>query len=760
MNKSVITEQGMTTTSTRRSVEGSAAEAEMYDEGSGDNQVHRLDSPYVALIHAEMLGHYHRELDRQAYCRLMMERDEAMYDHDHWEEEHKVILEERGQVPLVFNMVFTAVNWTIGSQRRAPTDYSILPRKKEGLQHAERKTELMKYLSDRNYSASHVTRAFAEVVKAGLSWLETGHQGEDDGPIVYDRFESWRNVIHDSLAQDWDLSDAKFITRTKWVDEDWGVAMFPDRQGTIKLSTTTPYTGYAGSDFGGDSPMDSQEASGDALSGGITHGAPYAQRRRVRLYETWYRKPVEERFMSGGDFSGEIYDEYSPGHNAEIEAGRSSVVAKVKDRMRVIIYSDAGVLFEGPSPYRHNRYPFTPIWGYRRSSDGTPYGMIRGVYDIQVDTNKRASKMMHLLSSTRIFVEEGAVADIDVLREEAHLPNAVIEYKHGKPAPRIETETGLAAAHAQAMDRNIQLIQQTSGVTDQNMGNSNPNASGKAIMALQDQGALTTSNFFDNLRFARRVHGEKLLSNIEQFYTDEMQFRVTNTRGNPEYRTINDDNDEDDNHIGMTKADFIVAEEDANSTHRQSNLKAMTEMIMPIASSNPQFMMNIMDLLVEAMDIPKQEEFVKRIRQITGQADPDADPNNPDEQTIALAQQQQAAQAKQERSETIEFALAEGKAMEASAKARLALAKAADAEGATVASTMEQLKQAIDAATGMIGAEGAGAAADAILNEAIRMAAAKRAEQEAANAPPPQDPSTIPPDANDAMAPPQNLEPV
>ncbi|MBW7057575.1 hypothetical protein KY389_12865 [Paracoccus bogoriensis] len=43
----------------------------------------------------------------------------------------------------------------------------------------------------------------------------------------------------------------------------------------------------------------------------------------------------------------------------------------------------------------------------------------------------------------------------------------------------------------------------------------------------------------------------------------------------------------------------------------------------------PQIVIQTLDLTVEALDVPKRDEIVKRIRQITGAADPDEDPNNP-----------------------------------------------------------------------------------------------------------------------------------
>lgn len=72
-----------------------------------------------------------------------------------------------------------------------------------------------------------------------------------------------------------------------------------------------------------------------------------------------------------------------------------------------------------------------------------------------------------------------------------------------------------------------------------------------------------TAHFLDNLRLARRISGEKMLSLIEQFYTQEKAFRITNNRGTPGYLNINGDAEND---ILRSKADFVIAEDALRAT--------------------------------------------------------------------------------------------------------------------------------------------------------------------------------------------------
>ena len=62
-------------------------------------------------------------------------------------------------------------------------------------------------------------------------------------------------------------------------------------------------------------------------------------------------------------------------------------------------------------------------------------------------------------------------------------------------------------------------------------------ASGKAILAKQDQGQMVTAEIFDNQLLAHQLEGELVLSMIEQFYTEEKTFSVTGDRYKLDYNT-------------------------------------------------------------------------------------------------------------------------------------------------------------------------------------------------------------------------------
>jgi hypothetical protein len=670
-----------------------------------------LDSVEAVRLHGTLMSFYARELERQGINRAEMARDEAFYDNEQWDPSDAATLRDRGQVPLAYNVISTAVDWIIGTEKRGRTQYKILPRRKDSSKQAQRKTELFKYLDDCNFSPFARSRAFEDSVKVGVGWMECGAQEDDEGEPLFDQHESWRNILWDSASTDPALRDARYLTRTKWLDLDLAQAMFPNRAGLLLLAAENGTEGYHGSDLiHGDAAMDSQEQALDA-NGGLTE-IEAAPRRRVRLIEMWFRKPAKVRKLRRGQFAGEVYDEWSPGHVDAVASGDSRLIEKVTMRMHVAVMTTNGLLFVAQSPYRHNDFPFTPIWAYRRGKDNLPYGVIRRLRDIQDDINKRASKALYILSSNKTVMDEGAVPDLEEFAEEVARPDGIIVKKANKFL-ELNVDRDLAAPHMEMMSRSIQMIQQVSGVTDEAMGRTTNATAGIAIQARQQQAGMATAALFDNLRLHYQVHGGKKLSVIEQFCSEQKAFRITNARGTPTYIEVNDGLPEND--IIRSKADFVISEEDWRASVRQAQVAELMELMAKIAPVAPQAVLVLLDLIVESMDIANREEIVKRIRALSGQRDPDAEELTPEE--IAAAQEKQRQQQMQERGFMAKVALDEAGAALKQQQAQVAGQQinklVADIAGANVGAQ----KAALEAALLALSAPPAAQVGDLILHE-------------------------------------------
>lgn len=608
--------------------------------------------------HAKLISMYRQELDRQYENRFEQALDEDYYDGIQLTEQDIAELKARGQPPVAYNVLAVSLNWVFGSEKRGRTDDKILPRGKEDAKPAEAKTKYMKYLSDVNRTGFHRSAAFEDCAKVGIGWLECGLQDEDDGEPIFERSEKWRNVLWDSAGSRITQDDWRYLFRTRWVDEDVAIAMFksiPGAKDKIERSCTdsTVIGGYDMID--GDVAMDSAEAERDSAIGRgtlVTH-----KRRRVRLIQCEYRNPEEVKKIKGGPFNGQIFDDKDPRHQEQIDNGMATTVTKAMMRMRLAIITPSEIIYDAPSVYRHNTFSLTPIWCYARGRDGMPYGIVRNLRPIQDGINKRASKALHILSTNKTIIEEGALGEsmtMDEFADESARPDAIIVMAAGKlDRIKMDVDRGMEQSHMAMMASDIQMIQQVGGVTDENMGRETNARSGVAVKARQEQGSLATSGPFDNLRLAHQIHGEKKLSLVEQFATEEKQFRITNMRGSPEFVTMNDGLPEND--ITRSAADFIVSEADWRATMRQSATAEFGELLTRMP---PEVAMAVLDLLVDEMDLSNRDEIVKRIRAMNGGKDPDqTEPTQED-----MAAEQQKAQQAQLQQKDIELTFAEREA--------------------------------------------------------------------------------------------------
>lgn len=682
---------------------GSPEDRMEFDQPEADQQEDPLDGADGAELHTKLMDLYRMELARQEENRAQQAMDEDYYDHEQWTPEEKAVLEGRGQAPIVYNVIAQSLNWIIGSEKRGRTDYKILPRGEEDAKPAEGKTKYMKYLSDTNRTPFQRSRAFEDCAKVGIGWLEVYVQDEDDGEPIRTRYESWRNMVWDSASTELDGSDMRYQFRSKWVDEDIAKMLAPDRADIIEQSATSSLVAHGSHDqTDADEAMDAAEESMNSIG---MHAISFGGRKRVRLIEAWYRTPQDVQRMSGGPFNGQIYDESDPRHAEAVQMG-AKVISKGMMVTRVALMTSKGLLYDGQSPFRHNRFKFVPVWGFRRGRDNLPYGIIRGMRHIQDAINKRASKALHILSTNKIIMEEGALPDdwdVQDLAEEAAKPDAILVVRKGYRMD-LDADRNLGAEHMQQMSYDIGFVQTASGITDENLGKETNAASGVAIARRQEQGSLSTSKLFDNLRLASQMQGELELSLIEQYVTDEKQFRITNQRGKPEFITVNDGLPEND--ITRSKADYVISEADWRATMRAAASEQLGDLI---GKMQPEVALVILDLFVEGLDIENREEMVKRIRKVNGQRDPDATEPTPEEQEAmqAAAMQQQLQQAQ------IELQMADQEAKTAKTRAETArIGKQA------LADSMKAATDAMAAATQVVSMPTIAKVGDALLQQA------------------------------------------
>ena len=471
------------------------------------------------------------------------------------------------------------------------------------------------------------------------------------------------------MAMEPDLSDARYLFRTRWVDEDVAITMYPQRRDVLERAVLREEEfsaqQWAEDEFffqGHTSERHVSGTSGSYLAGGRGNIDSEA-RRRVRLIECQFRMPASVQVVTSGPFKGSFVEPWDHALRAVVGAHGGSIVERVAMRMHVAVFTEGHLLALGPTPMRHNSFSLTPIWCYRRGRDRMPYGVVRRVRDLQMDLNKRASKALFLLSTNQIFAEKGAFDDINEAREEVNQPDGVVIYKAGKKF-EVHRDSEMAAGQVQMMTLDGQAIQKSAGISDENLGRRTNAVSGRAIEARQLQGSVVTTQPFDNLRFAVQIQGEKLLSLVEQWYTEEKVIRLSGHKGRLDWVKVNQPEVQPDgsvrylNDITASMADFVVSEQDYSGTLRQVMFESLNQLAGRLP---PEVAIRIMTLAMEYSDLPNNDLVADELRKLTGERDPNK-PLTPEEQQQVQQQMQAQAEALQMQQESARQALAEQQA--------------------------------------------------------------------------------------------------
>lgn len=650
---------------------------------------HPMDSPESVRLHMKLLDWYHESAETLRDNMLEQQQDYDFYDHIQWSEQDKAVLAARHQAPLTYNKIKMALDWIIGTERRTRIDGTVHPRSEDDVEIAPIKSELLKYLSDHNRVPWARSRAFKDQAIVGIGWTEETVRGDRADERVQVGHVPWRQMLWDTCGRKDDLSDCRYVIRHKYLDLDYAEAMFPDRQDVVQRSANDHYgmDGIWAEETDLPQPWRRYDSRGHELSGRYSGGRQSldsrGSRMRVHVMECWYRKPVAVQKLWGGEFDGVIVDAGIPEHAkalSAIEAGSEvfSLSDAVTEEIWCAMFTEVGLLKHSRSPFRHGQFPFTPYWCFRRDRDGLPYGVVRGVRDAQEDLNKRFSKLLWALSTNQLHYEEGAI-DPDRLEEvkrELAKPNGVIPYMHdGLQRSRIDRNLDIAEAQIRLLELDAAHIHDGSGVNRELMGRDTNATSGRAILAKQQEGAVTTAELFDAYRLGIQISGEKQLSLIEQYMPEERQFRIIGERKGLDWQRINAARWDADagqwtieNDITRSHADFIVDQQDFRESMRQAYAEQFFEMLGKLG---PDMAINLLDLAVDMTDLPGKDEVVRRIRQLNGQGDEAMEQNPEQVMQQQVEQERQAQEAElQMRERMAKIGLDEARAAEITAKAR------------------------------------------------------------------------------------------
>lgn len=630
----------------------------------------------------ELLRQEQNRRDRIRWCRY--------YENDQFTAEQRARMAARGQSAVSYNAIKPVIDWLKGTERRGRIDFTVAPRhdSKEARETAQAKQELMKWLDYSNQTGFERSLASDQSFITGLGWLEVAVRQDKQGPKVLSVSEDWRNIVHDSRAINRDGEDARFIFRSKVVDLDVAIALFPNKRAELERvsqrGTGERLMGmWAGaSSLLGADAIASSEGGAEAFVGTDI----FSTRDRVMLLEAWTREPV-----------------------ANTERHTGGITDPVSWEIHCTIMTSEDILVESKSPYKHGRFPFVPVWCYRSIETGLPYAPARDLIDIQDSLNSRIMRSHYLAHSNQLRIEKSAVDNaamtLEQIDRELKDPNGIAVFADGAlSGGRVQESKNDGDIQKLMMfaQQDMDAIYRLSGVTPENQASqSSDQISGKSRALRADQGALLTTEIFDNQIRARNIEGLLTISLCEQYMTAQRAIPIAGTGANRKFREINKWNGERfENDIAGDESEFIVGEQNWKQSFATASHEALLQILSQLAGSAPDVVTALLDVVFEMNpNLPLKDKVLARIRSVTGQRDEDAE-MTPEEQQAQqqkaqMAQAQFEAQMAQIQAD-IRKAQASGEKLEADAMAKRLESLYMSAQAAQVLAMAPQITPVAD----------------------------------------------------------------
>ena len=587
-----------------------------------------------------------REIKHQPHWRREADRSADYYDGNQLSPETVERLKDRGQPPLIANLIKPTIDTVLGMEAKTRTDWRVRPEDDEECDDdlAEALSLKLKHAEIESRADRAVSDAYAAQCKAGLGWVEVAREHDPFKCPYRVKYVHRREIFWDWRAEQPDLSDARYLVRRRWLELEHAIALMPQYATLFRMTTG----GWAGFDplLEQDSRLvQSWEIERDTRIAAVDWRD--IQRMRICLYEIWYRKWVRGYIMTLPNGTTMEVDFNNPRHNEAIVSGIAKVKQATFQKVRLAWYTGPHFLYDVPSPYKHNQFPYVPFFGYREDLTNVPYGLIRAMISPQDEINARKSKMLWSLNSRRVVTDSDAVIDHNKAAGEVARPDAyIILNANRKPTSQFRVDPGgeLASQQFQAMQEGKQEIAEASGIHKTMMGQQSGATSGLAINSLVEQGLNTLAEINDNYRYARRLVGEMLFELVKQNLMQGPSRVIVGEGKSKKVIPLNQPTVDEQtgqpftlNDVAKVKAKVVLDDIPSTPTYRMQQLQMLTEITKSLP---PQLQGFVVDFVIEATDMPKRHELAERLRAAVGIQDPE-------QQQAAMQAQAEAAQAQQ-----------------------------------------------------------------------------------------------------------------
>lgn len=381
--------------------------------------------------------------------------------------------------------------------------------------------------------------------------------------------------------------------------------------------------------------------------------AEYWKREQVTKLVIGVQMPTEDG--TPGEVKVILLDEWKKG---ELEANGAQAVTEPRPIKcyKVTQYIMTGIEILETNNWPGSYIPIVPVYGDEVNLKGKRYfrSLIRDAKDANQMFNywrTTATEMVALAPRVPYIGPKGSFeTDAAKWSTANSASHAYIEYDDKGQAPQRQPFPSLPAGALQEAANSSDDIKAITGIYDASLGARSNETSGKAIMARQREGDISTFHFIDNLTRAIRHTGRIIIDLIPKVYSTPRIIRILGEDGTPERKPINGAQAEGDEEadeamaaihdLRVGKYDLVVTAGPSFTTRREEAATQMIELIRSYPDAAPL----IGDLLAKNLDWPGADEIAERMKKMLPAAAKDEEGQIPPELEQQIKEMSEALQ--------------------------------------------------------------------------------------------------------------------
>lgn len=493
-----------------------------------------------------------------------------------------------------FNRIRRVVNMIGGHQRKNRKATVIQPVEGSDEETASQFSDVLAWAYQRDNVYNTISDAFEHgSLTTGFSllnvWLDhTLDPASGDLKVSHLAYNSY---ICDTFFRKQTLEDCSFVWTRKWVTQQEGALLLPEREEEI-MNMKPPRYGTKDQKFYF-----------------MPENYNFTTRNMLPYDEFWYQDTRKQKILIDTQ-TGETMEWSGEKDRLDMFLAtypQIKVQNVIRPTVRLAISVNDKIMYDGPNPLGIDRYPFVPMIGYWDPDNiyfmWRMQGIVRGLRDAQFLYNRRKAIELDIMESqvnSGMKVMEGSlVDDNDVLKQGQGQP---IFIKSSAPlgmgsveqiqSPMIPPTT---IQLSEILSREIQEI---SGVNEELLGSADDDKAGILSMLRQGAGLVTLERLFDQLDLSQKILGEITMQVIQQNWTYGKIKRILGQQPTEQFKNK-----------AFQKYDSVVSEGLLTDTQRKlefvqyMNLKQMG---LPVPSS----------ILIDKAPIHNKKELKEAIQQV------------------------------------------------------------------------------------------------------------------------------------------------